>query len=203
MKPTNNLPPISEWTRIFVDTSFIIDSVRKIDAIRDDDPKRISIEKSHRLLDHFQLSGQEVIWITSSIVLSELLKFENKDAVDELQKIFNTANIEIINFTRKEASFLVNDMVNFLEQKHVGRYVRELQTVLANDDIFNPKNYITNDALIIACAKSKRCDVLLTSDEKSFMKIAKQLGLPVLLSKDIPTDLYDHIDYKIPIATDY
>jgi|SRR5690554_1606562 len=202
----NNLPAVGEWKRIFIDTSFIIDSVRDIEFIAEEDPKYRSVRKTHALVEHFRLleqKEQNVFWVTSSIVLSELTKFENKDAVDELQQIFNSSNLEIVNFTRKEASFLVNDMTNYIEQKHIARYVKEMQKALAGMDVFNPKNYISNDALIIACAKSKACDVVLTSDERSFMVIASQVKLPVLLSRDLPVDTFGNIDYTAPIKTNY
>jgi len=200
----STIPAVSEWKRIFIDTSFIIDSVRNLDNIIETDSKYEYVKRTHALIDYFNLPSQSdssPIWITSSIVLSELSKFENSDAVSELQTIFNTPNIEIINFTRKEASFIVNDMVNYVEQKHISQYINQLRKDLAEMNIFNPKNYISNDALIIACAKTKRCDVVLTSDENSFMHIAKQVNLPVLLTKDLPIDTFQQIDYLSPITT--
>jgi len=200
----STIPAVSEWKRIFIDTSFIIDSVRNLDNIIETDSKYEYVKRTHALIDYFNLPSQSdssPIWITSSIVLSELSKFENSDAVSELQTIFNTPNIEIINFTKKEASFIVNDMVNYVEQKHISQYITQLRKDLAEMNIFNPKNYISNDALIIACAKTKRCDVVLTSDENSFMHIAKQVNLPVLLTKDLPIDTFQQIDYLSPITT--
>lgn len=202
----NNIPAISEWKRIFIDTSFIIDSVRNLQQLSDSDPKFECVYKTHALINHFSLvedNEKPLTWITSSIVLSELSKFENKDAVDELQRLFNTSNIEVINFTRKEASFVVNDMGNYIEQRHISQYLKELNKSLAEKNVFNPKNYISNDALIIACAKSKLCDVVLTSDENSFLPIAKQVQLPILLSKDLPLDTFKEIDYSSPISTKY
>lgn len=204
----NSIPPISEWRRIFVDTSFIIDAVRNLQDIDKDYSKYHYIVNTQKLLEHFQLVKEskqeiEVRWITSSIVLSELSKFENKDAVDELQIIFDSPEIEIVNFTRKEASFIVNDMGKYLDQKHVNQYLKEMKEALASNNIFNPKNYISNDALIIACAKSKSCDVVLSSDRKSFMPIAKQVNLPILLSKDIPLGLHRNVESELPIKPDY
>lgn len=202
----SNLPAISEWKRIFIDTSFIIDGVREIQHLSDSDPKYESIFKTHALINYFSLLEEEnrsPRWVTSSIVLSELSKFENKDAVDELQKLFNTSNVEVINFTRKEASFIVNDMANYIEQPHIAQFIREFKKALAEKNIFNPKNLISNDALIVACAKTKICDVVLTSDENSFMPIAKQVNLPVLLSKDLPLDTFREIDYSNPLNTKY
>lgn len=123
--------------------------------------------------------------------------------MDELQKIFNSSEIEIINFTRREASFIVKDMVNYVEQQHVAKYVKDMRQALESKGEFNPKNLISNDALIIACAKSKRCDVVLSSDRRSFMPIAQKVGLPILLSKDIPLDLHSNVDQDMPIHTDY
>lgn len=83
-----------------------IDSVRNLQQLSDSDPKFECVYKTHALINHFSLvedNEKPLTWITSSIVLSELSKFENKDAVDELQRLFNTSNIEVINFTRKEA----------------------------------------------------------------------------------------------------
>ena len=201
-----HIPPIQEWKRVFIDTSFIIDGVRDIHHIKEDNPKYGSALKAHALIDYFSLLEQKEqnhTWITSSIVLSELHRFENHDAVFELQKLFCTPNVEIINFTRKEAYFPVNDIANYIEQKYVNQYVKELQKSLAEQNVFNPKNYISSDARIIACAKSKQCDVVLTSDEDSFLQLAKQVDLPVLLTKHLPLDTFNNIDYITSIHTNY
>ena len=201
-----HIPPIQEWKRIFIDTSFIIDGMRDIQHINPDNPKFESARKAHALIAYFSLLEQKEqnhTWITSSIVLSELLKFENSDAVSELQGLFRAPNMEIINFTRKEASFLVNDIGNYIEQKYTNQFFKEFQRSLAEQNLFNPKNFISSDARIVACAKSKNCDAVLTSDEKSFLQIAKQVNLPVILTKDLPVDTFLEIDYKTSIQTNY
>lgn len=204
MKKT--IPAVSEWKRIFIDTSFIIDSVRNQEKIKEDDAKYHNIRNTHLLLDYFKQKSnqdQQVRWVTSSIVLSELTKFENEDAVSELQRILDSSELEIINFTKKEANFILKDMVNYVEQKHVSQYIKALEKALKEDNIFNPKNYVAKDALIIACAKSKRCDVVLTSDKNSFIPIAKQVGLPILNTADLLLDMFKNLNYNSPISTDY
>lgn len=204
MKKT--IPAVSEWKRIFIDTSFIIDSVRNQEKIKKDDSKYHNIRNTHLLLDYFKQKSnqdQQVRWVTSSIVLSELTKFENEDAVSELQRILDSSELEIINFTKKEANFILKDMVNYVEQKHVSQYIKALEKALKEDNIFNPKNYVAKDALIIACAKSKRCDVVLTSDKNSFIPIAKQVGLPILNTADLLLDMFKNLNYNSPISTDY
>lgn len=200
------IPAISEWKRIFIDTSFIIDSVRNIEKIKEDDPKFKNIKNTHLLLDYFKQKDkldQPIRWITSSIVLSELTKFENEDAVLELQSVLDSSELEIINFTKKEAHFILKDMADYVEQKHINQFIKSREKALKNHNIFNPKNYVAKDALIIACAKSKRCDVVLTSDKNSFIPIAKQVKLPVLNTIDLPNDMFKEIDDKNPIYTDY
>lgn len=203
----NNIPAIGEWKRIFIDTSFIIDCIRDLLYLKTDDGKYEAVNRSQALIDHIKLSEireRKITWITSSIVLSELSKFENKDAVDELQKLFDSSDVEIVNFTKREARFMIDDLSNYIEQKHISQYIKELEKVLGEKGVFNPKNYISKDALIIACAKSKPCDVVITSDQNSFMPIAKQVGLPILLSKDIPLSAFDNfVDYTTPITTNY
>jgi len=151
---SKSLPQISEWKRVFVDTSFIIDSVS---TLKEDLPKFQAVDRTQKLLEHLKLSAskkeQKITWVTSSIVLSELTKFENKDAVEELQKIFDSPDLEIINFTRKEARLLIDDLEKYIEPKHISVYLKELKKTLANNDIYNPKNVISNDALIIACCQ--------------------------------------------------
>lgn len=56
----NSLPQISEWNRIFVDTSFIIDAVRDLSFIKETDSKITAIKRTHALLEYFELSGQEI-----------------------------------------------------------------------------------------------------------------------------------------------
>ena len=202
-----NIPAISEWRRIFIDTSFIIDLLRALDKMSHNDLKYQSVYRSQKLLEHFQLisenGNKSVRWVTSSIVLSELIKFENTEVVDELQKILATTEVEIINFTPKEARFILQDMRAYIEEKHVTQYIRELQKELAQAGVFNPRNYVSKDALIIACAKSKKCDVVLTSDKNSFVPLARKVQLPILLSEDIPLDMYDNINSVGVITTKY
>lgn len=201
------IPAIKNWRRIFIDTSFIIDSVRTLPINPEKDPKYWNIKNTHDLIDYFKLRSTKettsVRWVTSSIVLSELTKFEDSDAVEALQDLFDTPEVEIINFTKKEAEFILNDMVDYIEQDHVNQFFKDLKDALSSQNVFNPRNYIAKDALIIACAKSKGCDVVLTSDKNSFIPIARQVKLPVLDTKDLPRGVFEDLDYDSPITTDY
>lgn len=94
-------------------------------------------------------------------------------------------------------------MADYIEQKHISKFMKEMKAVLAEQGVFNPKNYVSKDALIVACAKSKPVDVVLTSDKNTFVPIAKQVNLPVLKTEDIPWDLHENIDYQNPIPTNY
>jgi len=203
----SNIPAISEWRRVFIDTSFIIDLLRDISKMPEADPKYQSVFRGQKLLDHFQLVAEKgdkpVRWVTCSIVLSELIKFENKEAIDQIQKILNSPEVEIINFTSKEASFIVNEMGNYVEDKHITRYISELHAELAKSGVFNPRNFVAKDALIIACAKSKRCDAVLTSDKNSFVPLAKKVGLPILLTEHIPLDMHENVNFSEVIPTNY
>ncbi len=72
----NNLPAVGEWKRIFIDTSFIIDSVRDIEFIAEEDPKYRSVRKTHALVEHFRLleqKEQNVFWVTSSYNYPQIL----------------------------------------------------------------------------------------------------------------------------------
>lgn len=203
----SNIPAISEWRRIFIDTSFVLDLVRDISLMSPEDPKYQSVLRSQKLLEHFKLVAEKnekpVRWVTCSIVLSELIKFENKEAVHELQRILDSSEIEIINFTGKEANFIVSEMGNYIEDKHIAQYLREVQREIAKTGIFNPRSYVSKDALIIACAKSKKCDVVITSDKNSFIPIAKRVELPILLSQDIPLSLHGDVNFSEVIPTNY
>lgn len=200
----SNIPAISEWRRAFIDTSFIIDLVRDVGKMSEDDPKYQSVLRSQKLLDYFKIEAgrndKPVRWVTCSIVLAELIKFENEDAVNELQEILQSSELEIINFTAKEAKFITNDMGNYVEDKHITQYISEMQKQLSKTGVFNPRNFVAKDSLIIACAKSKKCDVVLTSDRNSFVPIAKKVGLPILLSEHIPLGLYEDINFTDAIS---
>lgn len=199
----SNISPISEWRRIFIDTSFIIDLLRDLSLMDSNDHKYNCVKNSQGLLEYFKAAAEnhqlKVRWITSSIVLSELTKFDNDEVVTGLQALLNSSEVEIINFTPKEANFIVKDMVSYVEGKHISQFVNKMQKDLANAGVFNPKGFVTSDALIIACAKSKRCDVVLTSDKNSFMPIAKKVQLPVLYSADIPVDMFGEVEVNLPI----
>lgn len=134
----------------------------------------------------------------SSITASELTKFDD-EVLNGISIIFANGDIEIVNFTMREANFMVKEFTKFIEDKHIETYLREFQREMNAMGVFNPKNLISSDARIIACAKSKRCDVVLTSDEKTFLKIAQKVGLPVLLTSNLPMDLHDNIDHITPI----
>lgn len=119
----NSLPPITEWKRIFIDTSFIIDCITDAEKMTNG-TRKLDCANARKLVDSLENYSQDVTWMTSSIVLSELTKFENEDLVGELQSLLNSAEVEIINFTRREAKFIVNDMVDYVEEKHINQYLK-------------------------------------------------------------------------------
>jgi len=191
----NKIPPIQEWKQIFVDTSFIINCLSNLP--NEDNSNYNSVKRAKALLNYFEINpNQKVRWVTSSIVLSELTKLPDENLIEAVANIFNNADIEIVNFTNKEARFMVKEFTKFIDDNHIEKYIKDLQKSLGELGVFNPKNFISSDARIIACAKSKRCDVVLTSDRKTFYPIAQKVELPVMLTSDLPLDLHDNIDHK-------
>ena len=79
----NKIQPIQEWKQIFVDTSFIINCLANIP--KEDNPSYHSIVKSKALLRYFEINtNHKVRWVTSSIVLSELTKLQDKNLVEAI-----------------------------------------------------------------------------------------------------------------------
>lgn len=189
-----NIPAIQDWRSIFVDTSFIINSLANLSLLKQDTLLFNNVKNTQALLEYYkQPSAPKVRWIVSSITASELTKFTD-DVVDGISSIFMNGDLEIVNFTIREANFILKDFTSFIENRHFEEYKRDFQKQISSLGVFNPKAYLSSDARIIACAKSKRCDVVLTSDEKSFYEIAKVVQLPVILSSQIPLDMYNNID---------
>lgn len=201
----SNIIPISKWRRIFFDTSFIIECV--LDAEKHKDYKRESILCAQKILNYIQTRDRvkeyNTRWVTSSIVISELSKLDYQDAMNGLMNIFQTPEVEIINFTTKEAYIILEKFNDFVEEKHFNSYLSLLAKTASEQDIFNPRCILSNDAKIAACAKSKCHDVILTSDKHTFAKLAHKIQLPVLLSTDIPLDMHGDVDDEADIKVSY
>lgn len=58
----------------------------------------------------------------------------------------------------------------------------------------NARKWIDDDVKIAGTAKMvRKLDALLTGDYKTFLPVAKQLGLPVYYTKDIPVDMFGEL----------
>ncbi|KAA5416003.1 hypothetical protein [Bacteroides cellulosilyticus] len=68
-----------------------------------------------------------------------------------------------------------------------------------NSGCANFRNWISDDMKILSCVKQlcqqKRLDVILTSDERTFLPIAELMELPCLVLKkeNFPTDLFGEL----------
>ncbi len=51
-------------------------------------------------------------------------------------------DIEIVNFTMREANFIVKDFTKFVEMKHFEEYRRDLTKQMNAIGIFNAKAYV-------------------------------------------------------------
>ena len=144
----------------------------------------------------------EIWFLISAVTLGELTKTEDETSVkNDIIRLLNTEQVVIIDYGASIAEFVSKGLGKYIENRHVNSLLKEFELVRKEGgNVINARNWVSDDLKIAATAKTyKKIDVLLTGDKKTFFPIAQKLNIPVLLTNDIPKDIFEGVDTDIVI----
>jgi ribosomal protein L20 len=199
-----NSAKINEWNHVFLDTSFIIDYLSDPGKFAENPHKKENIEMSKKVMEALssEKRKEKPVFYVTSITIGELRKLESSSIVKKIVEIFSAGNVVIVSY-RKEEAIALNDMIDqYRKAKAPKASLRDLERARKESGCINFRSWINDDMKILSCAKilydRKQLDVILTSDEKTFLPIAEFLKLPCRISngKYFPPDLFES-KYKV------
>lgn len=190
------LKPIAQWSRVFFDTSVIIDYLKDPEQIKDELVSH-RVRLAHEVIDflakHELEDGKRRQYYVSSITVAELIRLANNNTYRSLAVLFPSSDLYFVDFTAQVAELMKKSIVDAEEMPAM---LQRLRREMNEDHVQDAKYCIIDDVKIVACAKSiKKLDVVLTSDTKSFIPIAQAMQVPAISMHDdfLPRDLFGEI----------
>lgn len=199
------IPAIKTWKYVFLDTTVIVDLLVNPDRFNKNPEVKERILRTQMLFEALQKINRErgEIWfLISAVTLGELTKTEDETSVkNDIIRLLNTEQVVIIDYGASIAEFVSKGLGKYIENRHVNSLLKEFELVRKEGgNVINARNWVSDDLKIAATAKTyKKIDVLLTGDKKTFFPIAQKLNIPVLLTNDIPKDIFEGVDTDIVI----
>lgn len=196
---------ISDWKNILLDTSVIIDYIMNPEKIKNNDKVKTKIVNTHKLFEYFNSTVNDTkrTFFISAITLSELRKkvMHDRSILESLLLIFNSSDLVFVDFTKEMAMQIHTHQEQLEQDPHLNKFLKELETDLNKDGIYQASGWVSDDLKIVATAKffKGKIDAVLTGDEKTFVPIAERFGIPVVNTFKLPLDMFDQLDVNITL----
>lgn len=196
---------ISDWKNILLDTSVIIDYIMNPEKITNNDKVKTKIVNTHKLFEYFNSTFNDTkrTFFISAITLSELRKkiMHERSILESLLLIFNSSDVVFVDFTKDMAMQIHTHQEQLEQDPHLNKFLKELETELNKDGIYQASGWVSDDLKIVATAKffKGKIDAVLTGDEKTFVPIAERFGIPVVNTFKLPLDMFDQLDVNITL----
>lgn len=164
---------LQDWTKIFVDTSALLELYKSRGANPDARATFIGTLFNY-LSKNPSLNGERTFYL-SAITLSEILTIEsNEDKVKKAVKALENKNTEFCAFDEDVASVLSSELWQYLGRDQMNAIAR--QQGYQEHELLTAREIINKDLMIIATCMYKGCDVVLTGD-KNFYSLATDLDV--------------------------
>jgi hypothetical protein len=194
----SNRKKISEWRHVFLDTSFIIDYLSDAKKFDTNPKKKENIEVSKQIMKCLSLKNRTAKpqFYVTSITIGELRRLETASIFRKIIEILYAGDVTFVPYGKEEAIEVNNIMAMYKKIKAPELSLKDLERARQESGCINYRGWISDDMKILSCAKvlydRKQLDIILTSDEKTFLPIAEFLELPcsVLNGKYFPGDLF-------------
>lgn len=172
--------PLAQCKKVFLDTTFIIDLLN----VNSNDKRTHVVRKIAKFLSAPSLN---VRFYISTISISEICEINplihgDDVLIDNIMDMLNGADIETVPFSE--------DIALHHRKIYRGFYPTAIQNNFITNNIPNSGNYaiarewISKDMLIASTAHFKNVDVVFTGDDKTFLPIAKMVGLHCVITKE-------------------
>jgi hypothetical protein len=200
-----NNKKISEWKHVFLDTSFIIDYLSDSEKFDANPKKKENIEVSKMIMEYLSLkkNNEKPQFYVTSITLGELRRLETASIFKKIIEVLSAGDVIFVSYRKEEAIEVNNIIEKYKKTKSPKLSLEDLGKARKESGCLNYRNWISDDMKILSCAKilydRKQLDIILTSDEKTFLPIAEFLELPccILNKRYLPRNLFGEIDRKI------
>jgi hypothetical protein len=197
-----NNKKIDDWKYILLDTSFIIDYLSDPERYNENPKKKENIEISKLIMEVLSLKGrkEKPQFYVTSITVGELTKLETKSVFKKIIEVLSAGDVTFVSYRKEEAIELNNIIGEYMKIKSPQLSLKSLEKARKENEYINCRAWISDDMKILSCAKilydRKQLDVILTSDEKTFLPIANFLKLPcrTLSSTYFPKSLFGELN---------
>jgi hypothetical protein len=186
------IKPIKHWSRIMIDTSVIVDYVKRPERFSSNPQEYIRIKKTQQLIDFLTNTDRAVpvpILLISAVSIAELSKLpESSDNIKRLVELFSGMDVLFIDFTARTAAAIPTLFDSVLPDGQKFQWLKQLERDLQSAEISWARQWISDDLKIVASAHmlTQKLDALLSSDTKVFTQMATKLGLPLVHPDKIP-----------------
>jgi hypothetical protein len=195
---------IYEWKHVFLDTSFIIDYLSDAGKFGANPRKKENIEVSGKIMDCLSSKNRNEIlrFYVTSITTGELRRLETASIFKKIAEVLSAGDVVYVPYGKEEAMEVNYIIEAYKKAKAPKLSLRDLEQAKRESGCINYRGWISDDMKILSCAKRlydrKQLDVILTSDEKTFLPIANFLKLPCSVpnGKYFPGDMFGNIVYK-------
>lgn len=192
---------ISEWKYILLDTSFIIDYLSDPTRFTSNPVKKENIELAKsimKLLSSEQRKTKPQFYV-ASITIGELKRLETESIAKKIVETLSAGDVTFLPYGKAEAEVLNEFVFAWKKEKQPKVTQIQLEDECKKSGCANFRNWISDDMKILSCVKqhykNKKLDMVLTSDERTFLPIANLMGLPCLVLKkeNFPTNLFGEL----------
>ena len=192
---------ISDWIYILLDTSFIIDYLSDPGKYKDNPVKKENIELAKQIMLLLSSDKRKVKpqFYISSITIGELKRLESDSIAKKIISCLSAGDVTFLSYGKTEAEILNKTVYDWKKQKQPKITQRQLEEDCRRNGCSNYRSWISDDMKILSSVKNQydhsKLDVILTSDEKTFLPIANMMELPCLVLKreNFPKTLFGEI----------
>lgn len=192
---------ISDWKYILLDTSFIIDYLSDSSKCDSNPVKKENIELAKDIMNILSSNKRTIKpqFYVTSITVGELRRLETEPIAKKIIEILSAGDVTFLTYGKSEAEILNKTAYAWKKKKQPNVTQLQLENECKKNGCANFRGWISDDMKILSCVKNhhlhKKLDIILTSDEKTFLPIAEMMELPcvVLKKANFPTDLFGNI----------
>jgi hypothetical protein len=124
---------------------------------------------------------KERTFCVSAVSISELLtRSPDQERTARLVAALRTSNVEFLPFDDNVAGFLIDTYHPMLSKEALNKFAR--QQGWPEHDLVNGREWVNRDLMILATAHYFNCDVVLTTDVRTFYPMAQLAGFFSALS---------------------
>jgi hypothetical protein len=196
----STIKPIKEWRNVLLDTSVIIDYFKTPSRFGNNPLEQKRIENTQKLIHYLSPPTAEPeirrTFLISAITIAELIKSPESDStVRTIINLFRGADVMLLDFTIDHAEWLLKCLSDILPEGQKHQLFKQLERDLKTNGFSWARQWISDDLKILATAGcQKRLDVVLTADGRTFLTLAQKMGVPCLLTSNLPKDLFDDLN---------